>query len=87
MLIEQQLAQLLALQQQILCLLRQHLGKVQLGDYLDNADLKQLLKVGDKSIYRLRKSRQLGGFKIAGKWYYPRQEVMAFIERGMQKPG
>jgi len=77
-----QLATILKVQHEILALLRQKLGLNGMGEFLDNADLKVLLKIGDKSIYRLRQSGQLKGFKVAGRWYYDRKHVAALLDDG-----
>lgn len=42
-------------------------------DLLDNADLKQLFKVSDKTLYRWRKKEQLLYVKIGGKFFYPKK--------------
>ena len=41
-------------------------------DYYDNADLKQMLKISDSTLQRLRKSKTLPFIKIRGKIYYPK---------------
>lgn len=49
-------------------------------EWLDNADVKNLLKISDSSLYRLRKNKLLPAKQIAGKWYYhfaALQELMA----------
>jgi len=40
------------------------------NEWLDNADVKRLLKISDSSLYRLRKTKLLPAKRIAGKWYY-----------------
>ncbi len=40
--------------------------------YYDNADLKQLFHISDRTIYRLRCSRQIPFFKFGGKYFYPK---------------
>lgn len=48
-------------------------------DVLDNADMKQLFKVSDKTLYRWRKKEQLLYFKIGGKFYYPKKVLYATL--------
>lgn len=43
--------------------------------YYDNADLKKMFNLGDKSLYRRRKDGKLPYIKIGGKIYY-RAEVL-----------
>lgn len=54
-------------------------------EWLDNADMKQLLKISDATLYRLRKSGQLLSKKIGGKWFYAKSEIVVGIEE-RQKP-
>lgn len=42
-------------------------------DVLDNADMKILFKVSDKTLYRWRKKEYLLFYKIGGKFYYPKK--------------
>ena len=42
-------------------------------DLLDNADMKLIFKVSDKTLYRWRKKEHLFYIKVGGKFYYPRK--------------
>lgn len=67
---------IITLQQQLLEVL---LGRTQTAiaeEWLDNTDVKQLLKISDRTLYRLRSSGQLPAKKIGGKWYYPRKALV-----------
>ncbi|WP_225539531.1 helix-turn-helix domain-containing protein [Empedobacter stercoris] len=39
--------------------------------FYDNADLKRLLNVSDKTLYRMRKMNKIPYFKVGNKYYYP----------------
>ena len=41
--------------------------------YFDNSDLKQILKVCDKTLYRYRKLNLLKYCLLGGKFYYPKK--------------
>lgn len=64
------LDQLLALQYQLLSLCKSLREPLPPEEWLDNADVKRLLKISDSSLYRLRKNNILPAKQIAGKWYY-----------------
>lgn len=42
-------------------------------DLLDNADMKLIFKVSDKTLYRWRKKEHLLYIKIGGKFYYSKK--------------
>lgn len=76
------LEMLLALQQKILMLLQsveQKVIPVVTDEWLDNTDVKRLLKISDSSLYRLRKQQLLPCKRIAGKWYYSRLALATII--------
>lgn len=50
-------------------------------EWLDNADMKQLLKISDATLYRLRKSGQLLTKKIGGKWFYAKSAIVSGIKQ------
>ncbi|MFN0255002.1 helix-turn-helix domain-containing protein [Pedobacter ureilyticus] len=50
-------------------------------EWLDNADMKQLLKISDATLYRLRKSGQLLSKKIGGKWFYAKSAIVSSIKQ------
>ena len=39
--------------------------------FYDNADLKCLLNVSDRTLYRMRKMNKIPFFKVGNKYYYP----------------
>ncbi|MFV0209743.1 helix-turn-helix domain-containing protein [Empedobacter falsenii] len=41
--------------------------------FYDNADLKRLLNVSDKTLYRMRKTNKIPYIKFGNKFYYPMQ--------------
>ncbi|MEG0931322.1 helix-turn-helix domain-containing protein [Algoriella sp.] len=41
--------------------------------FYDNADLKCLLNVSDRTLYRMRKMNKIPFFKVGNKYYYPIQ--------------
>ncbi|MFV0144455.1 helix-turn-helix domain-containing protein [Empedobacter falsenii] len=41
--------------------------------FYDNADLKRLLNVSDRTLYRMRKMNKIPYFKVGNKYYYPMQ--------------
>ena len=47
--------------------------------WLDNTDVKRMLKISDPTLYRLRKSNQLPAKKIGGKWYYAKSDLLKLI--------
>ena len=47
---------------------------------LDNADVKQMLKIGDTKLYYLKKKRILKPYKLDGKDVYLESEVIAAIK-------
>ena len=48
-------------------------------DMLDNADMKQIFKVSDKTLYRWRKKEYLLYTKIGGKFYYSKKVLFATL--------
>lgn len=41
--------------------------------FYDNADLRSLLNVSDRTLYRLRKMNKIPFFKLGNKYYYPKE--------------
>lgn len=54
-------------------------------EWLDNADMKQLLKISDATLYRLRKRGQLLSRKIGGKWFYAKSTIVSGIKQGRKR--
>lgn len=52
---------------------------MQHDDVLDNADMKLIFKVSDKTLYRWRKKGHLLYTKLGGKFYYSRRVLYATI--------
>lgn len=50
-------------------------------EWVDNADVKQLLKISDATLYRLRRSGQLVSKKIGGKWYYLKSVIVPELKQ------
>ncbi|MFN0293137.1 MULTISPECIES: helix-turn-helix domain-containing protein [Pedobacter] len=70
---------ILKLQQQLIEVLVGNIKIAEYDDWLDNTDVKLLLKISDRTLYRLRSSGQLPAKKVGGKWYYPRKYVNSMI--------
>lgn len=54
-------------------------------EWLDNADMKQLLKISDATLYRLRKSGQVLSKKIGGKWFYAKSAIISGNKQGQKR--
>jgi len=50
-------------------------------DYIDNADMKLLFNVCDKTLYRWRSKLAVPHTKIEGKIVYPRQAIKGMLEQ------
>jgi len=48
--------------------------------YLDTADVKQILKISDSTVYRLRKKRKIDFVKKDGKIYYLPSSIQRYLE-------
>lgn len=48
-------------------------------DLLDTRQIRFLTKLSDKTLYRKRKSGEFPSYKIGGKIYYLRSEIMEII--------
>lgn len=44
-------------------------------------DVAQLLRVDEKTVYRLVRKGELPGFKVAGAWRFTRMDLQQWIER------
>ena len=44
-------------------------------------DIARLLKVDEKTIYRLVKKKVLPGFKVAGTWRFKQEDIDEWIEK------
>lgn len=44
-------------------------------------DVAALLRVDEKTVYRLAKKRELPGFKVAGAWRFKRDDIESWIEK------
>lgn len=75
----EKLDQLLSLQQRILARLLAAEKTDQQEEWLDNTDVKRMLKISDSSLYRLRKNQLLPCKRIAGKWYYSKLAIATII--------
>ena len=49
--------------------------------YLDSADIKQLFKISDKTLYRWRKNGIIPFTNLGGKLVYPKQAVMGILQQ------
>ncbi len=67
---------IIELQKQVVDALSRVMPSTNDEEWLDNADMKQLLKISDATLYRLRKSEQLSSKKIGGKWYYAKSAMV-----------
>ena len=55
------------------------LTTIEVKHMLDNRDMRLLLKVCDRTLWRWRRNRQLASFKIGGKIYYMAADVHKFL--------
>jgi excisionase family DNA binding protein len=44
-------------------------------------EIATLLRVDEKTVYRLAKKRELPGFKVAGAWRFKREDIESWIEK------
>ncbi len=44
-------------------------------------EVAALLRVDEKTVYRLVKKRELPGFKVAGAWRFKRADIESWIEQ------
>jgi len=44
-------------------------------------EVATLLRVDEKTVYRLAKKRELPGFKVAGAWRFKREDIESWIEK------
>ena len=44
-------------------------------------EVAALLRVDEKTVYRLVKKRELPGFKVAGAWRFKRVDIGSWIEK------
>ena len=72
---------LLSLQQHILTTLMavEKVDPKLADEWLDNTDVKRLLKISDSSLYRLRSKGILPCKRMAGKWYYSKLAIANII--------
>ena len=61
---------------QLMIKLAEHLYE---NDLLDNADMKLIFKVSDKTLYRWRKKEYLLYYKIGGKFYYSKKVLFTTL--------
>lgn len=83
----QYLETLVALHRQLLAALLNKAPTAAEETWLDNADVKQLLKISDATLYRLRKSKQLPTRKIGGKCYYPKSALLQLLKDELPEIG
>ncbi|TKB98643.1 MerR family transcriptional regulator [Pedobacter cryophilus] len=73
------LHELLEMQYEMLQLLKK-LSSPKTATWLDNNDIKALLKISDSTLYRLKKNRQLKVRLIGGKQFYLLSELEEVIK-------
>lgn len=49
--------------------------------FYDSADLKRLLKISDKTLYRMRKRKKIPFRKLGNKYFYPKKY---FIQKALE---
>jgi hypothetical protein len=69
-------------QQQVLAMLQVicKMDRAAPQEWLDDVDVKQLLKISDSTLYRLRKGKHVSCKKIGGKWYYEKAVLIALLK-------
>ena len=50
--------------------------------YYDNADMKRMLNISDKTLYRWRKQRMVNFVKMGGKFFYPKSTMRQLRSQG-----
>ena len=74
------LDELIAVQRQILHAIQLQAGsKPTPNEWLDSHDVKRLLKIGESTLYRMRKQGNIPCKKIGKKWYYPHTALMGLV--------
>lgn len=68
------------------CIPVQSKGSLRLDAMPDNSvltvkEVAALLRVDEKTVYRLVKKRELPGFKVAGAWRFKRDDIESWIEK------
>jgi len=48
-------------------------------------EVAQLLKINEKTAYKLAAERKLPGFKVGGSWRFDREEISQWIKRQTQE--
>ena len=56
-------------------------------EYLTVADVAALLKLSEKTVYRLAQRGELPGFKAGGSWRFRRRDVDAWAAALVRKHG
>lgn len=54
---------------------------MQSDEVLTIRNLATLLKVGEKTIYKMAQSGELPAFKVRGQWRFSRKDIDAWIEQ------
>lgn len=52
-----------------------------LEEYLTVPEVAELLKLSEKTVYRLAQRAELPGFKAGGSWRFRRQDIDAWAEQ------
>ncbi len=50
-------------------------------------DVANLLKVDEKTVYRLSRAKHLPGFKVAGSWRFKHSDIDLWIEQQKEAAG
>lgn len=53
-------------------------------EYLTTAEVAQRLRLGERSVYELVRTRRIPCSRVAGKWLFPRRLVDAWVLAGLQ---
>jgi len=56
-------------------------------DILTIKDVAEMLKLTEKTAYRLVSDREIPGFKVGGSWRFSRKELEKWIAEQNNKPG
>ena len=59
-------------------------GSVVENDIMTIREVSELLKINEKTAYRLAAEGKLPGFKVGGSWRFERQEISNWIRRQME---
>lgn len=55
------------------------------GEILTIREVAELLKINEKTAYRLASAGKIPGFKVGGSWRFERREIAQWIKRKVEE--